>query len=220
MSQLSLAVAFARYCLPQIFFFGLYALLAQILNARGHFAMPMFAPIFNNIVAIITYTSFVVIAGTTIASDGNFSQAQIAWLGIGTTLGIAAQALVLIPVLRRLGFKWNFTRQWRGVGLGKSGRLAFWTIGLVLATQVGFVVISRLATGANVAATAEGEPAGLVTYTYAYLVFMIPHGIITVFDRHSAAAGIVPTGPRRKGPVRPVPRSGTPCDWSPRSSPR
>jgi len=179
-TQLDLAVAFARFCLPQIFFFGMYALLSQILNARGHFAMPMFAPIFNNLVAIATYTSFVLIVGTGVGQAGTLTTGQTAWLGIGTTLGIAAQAIVLIPIMIRAGYKWNFSRHWRGVGLGKSGRLAGWTIALVIATQLGFIVIARLATAANVSATEAGDPAGLVTYTSAYLVMMIPHGIVTV----------------------------------------
>lgn len=178
--QFDLAVAFARYCLPQIFFFGLYTIISQVLNARGRFGMPMFAPIFNNLVAIATYVGFVVIFGTALA-DGNLSGAETAWLGIGTTLGIAAQALILIPVMRRSGYRFSFSRSWRGVGLGKAGRLAGWTIGLVGVTQAAFVVISRLATQANVNAAAAGTPAaGLFTYTNAYLVFMIPHGIVTV----------------------------------------
>jgi putative peptidoglycan lipid II flippase len=179
-NQLGLAIAFTRYCLPQILFFGLYAMLSQILNARGSFGMPMYAPVLNNLVAIATYTSFVLVVGTSIASTGEITAAQTAWLGLGTTLGIVAQALVLVPVLIRAGYRWNFTRKWRGVGLGKSGRLAGWTIALVMATQLGFVVISRLATAANLSATADGDPAGLVTYTNAYLVFMIPHGVVTV----------------------------------------
>lgn len=178
--QFDLAVAFARYCLPQIFFFGLYTIISQVLNARGRFGMPMFAPIFNNLVAIATYVGFVIVFGTAVA-DGGLDPAQTAWLGVGTTLGIAAQALVLVPVMRRSGYRFSFSRNWRGMGLGKAGRLAGWTIGLVGVTQAAFVVISRLATQANVnAAAADLPPAGLFTYTNAYLVFMIPHGIVTV----------------------------------------
>lgn len=178
--QFDLAVAFARFCLPQIFFFGLYTIISQVLNARGRFGMPMFAPIFNNLVAIATYVGFVVVFGTAVA-DGGLDPAQTAWLGVGTTLGIAAQALVLVPVLMRSGYRFSFSRNWRGMGLGKAGRLAGWTIGLVGVTQAAFVVISRLATQANVnAAAADLPPAGLFTYTNAYLVFMIPHGIVTV----------------------------------------
>lgn len=179
--QVDLAVAFARFCLPQIFFFGLYTMLSQVLNARERFGMPMFAPIFNNLVAIATYVSFVLVYGTEVAADGELSAGQTAWLGVGTTLGIAAQALILVPVMLRSGYRFSFSRKWRGMGLGRAGRLAGWTIGLVAVTQAAFVVITRLATAANVNAAEAGQPpAGLATYTNAYLVFMIPHGIVTV----------------------------------------
>lgn len=179
--QMSLAVAFARFCLPQIFFYGLYTMLAQVLNARGHFAIPMFAPILANLVAIVTYVSFLIVVGSAVAGGQGLSDGQAAWLGIGTTVGIAAQALILIPVVRLTGYRFRFSRQWRGMGLGKAGRLAGWSIGLVTVTQIAFVVVSRLATQANVnAADAGVTPAGLATYTNAYLVFMIPHGVITV----------------------------------------
>lgn len=88
------------------------------------------------------------------------------WLGIGTTLGIVAQAVILIPVMMRSGYRYSFSRQWRGMGLGKAGRLAGWTIGLVGVTQAAFIVISRLATQANVNAADAGEaPAGRSTPT-------------------------------------------------------
>jgi putative peptidoglycan lipid II flippase len=178
--QLDLAISFARFCLPQIFFFGLYTMLAQVLNARGHFAMPMFAPILNNLVAIATYLSFALVVGAA-ASGGGLTDSQTAWLGIGTTLGIVVQSLVLIPVLKRAGYSWKLSRTWRGMGLRKAGRLAGWTLGLVAVAQVSYAVVTRLATQANVnAAELSQPPAGLAAYNRAYLVFMIPHGIVTV----------------------------------------
>lgn len=179
--QTALAVAFARYCLPQIFFYGIYAMMSQVLNARGHFAMPMFAPIANNVVAIATYLGFIVLAGTDAAADGTLSAEQTAWLGIGTTLGVVMQALILIPVLVRTGYRYSVSWHWRGLGLTKAFHLAIWTIGLVAANQVGFVVISRLATQANVNALEAGEAAaGLATYQTGYLIFILPHSVITV----------------------------------------
>lgn len=179
--QTDLAVAFARLCLPQIFFFGLYTMLAQVLNARGHFAMPMFAPIFNNIVAVITYSVFAFVVAPEVVAGGDLSTPAILWLGIGTTLGIVAQSVVLIPVLRRVGYRFHFTRRWRGMGMRKAGRLAGWTIGLVAVTQIGVIVATRLTTAANVNAAEAGLPeTGFFAFTKAYLIFMIPHGIITV----------------------------------------
>ena len=46
------SVFFARLLLPQIFFYGLYTVLQQVLNSREHFALPMFAPLLNNLVFI------------------------------------------------------------------------------------------------------------------------------------------------------------------------
>jgi len=179
--QTALAVAFARYCLPQIFFYGIYTMMAQVLNARGHFAAPMFAPIANNIVAIATYVGFIVVAGTAAAEDGMLDPGQTAWLGLGTTLGVVIQSAVLIPMLARTGYKYAVSFRWRGLGLGKAFHLAMWTIGLVLANQIGYVVNTRLATQANVNALAAGEPAaGLATYQTGYLIFILPHSVITV----------------------------------------
>lgn len=193
-SQLSLATAFARFCLPQIIFYGLYTVLAQVLNARMHFGAPMFAPIINNVVMIVTALGFIFVAGTSVSAD-TITSGQVAWLGLGTTLGVAAQAAVLIPVLIRVGYKWRPRFDFRGHGLGKAGTLAGWTLGLVLINQLGFLVIARLATEANYFAEQAGTVAqGLATYQRAYLVFMLPQSVITIslvtalFPRMSHAA--------------------------------
>ena len=180
-NEYDLAVAFARLCLPQILFYGLYAMLSQVLNARGRFGAPMFAPIANNIVAIATFVLFIAVAGTSAAADGELTTEQILILGIGTTIGVVAQAVILIPVLWRSGYAWRPRFDWRGAGLGRAGSLAMWTIGLVLVNQIAYVFITRLATQANVNASgADAVAAGLTTYQKAHLVFMLPHSVITV----------------------------------------
>jgi putative peptidoglycan lipid II flippase len=179
--QYDLAVAFARLCLPQIFFYGLYTMLSQVLNSRGRFGAPMFAPIANNVVAIATFALFIAIAGTSAAADGELTSGQVLLLGIGTTLGVVAQAVILVPVLLRSGYAWRPRFDWRGAGLGKAGMLAAWTVGLVLVNQITYVFITRMATQANVnAANADVVAAGLTTYQKAHLVFMLPHSVITV----------------------------------------
>ncbi len=180
-AEFELAVAFARLCLPQILFYGIYTMLSQVLNARGQFGAPMYAPIANNIIAIATFLLFIAVAGTSAAADGNLTSSQVLILGIGTTLGVVLQALILIPILLRSGHVWRLRFDWRDAGLGRAGVLAFWTVGLVLVNQATYVVISRLATQANVDATAAGvTAAGLTTYQKAHLVFMLPHSVITV----------------------------------------
>jgi len=180
-NEYDLAVAFARLCLPQVLFYGIYTMLSQVLNARGRFGAPMFAPIANNIVAIATFLLFIAVAGTSAAGDGVLTAQQVLILGIGTTLGVIVQALILIPVLIRTGYHWRPRFDWKGTGLGKTGSLALWTIGLVFVNQAAYIVITRLAAKANVDAAAAGvAAAGLTTYQKAHLVFMLPHSVITV----------------------------------------
>jgi putative peptidoglycan lipid II flippase len=178
--EFDLAVAFARLCLPQIIFYGLYTMFSQILNTRGHFGAPMFAPIVNNVVVIGACGAFLVIAGTQVTTE-TITDEEVALLGVMTTLGVVMQALVLIPVLRRSGFRFAYVRGLRGFGLGHTGKLAAWTIGLVLVNQLGFIVVTRLATLANVLASeADTVAQGLTTYQKAYLVYMLPHSVITI----------------------------------------
>ena len=180
-AEFELAVAFARLCLPQILFYGIYTMLSQVLNARGRFGAPMFAPIATNIIALATFQLYIAVAGTSAAADGNLTSSQVLILGIGTTIGVALQALILIPILLRSGHVWRLRFDWRDAGLGRAGILAFWTVALVLVNQATYVVIARLATQANVDATAAGvTAAGLTTYQKAHLVFMLPHSVITV----------------------------------------
>jgi putative peptidoglycan lipid II flippase len=179
-TDMSVSVAFARFCLPQIFFFGVYTMLSQVLNARGSFGAPMFAPIVNNAVVIATTITFIVTVGygrttATIEPD------EIALLGLGTTAGVALQAAVLIPALRRARYRWRLRFDWRGHGLGRAFTLAKWTMLLVLVNQITYVAITKLATTANVIAReGDGVAIGFTSYLKAHLLFVLPHSVITV----------------------------------------
>ena len=173
-----LTLAFMRYCLPQIFFMGVFALLGQIANARSIFGPMMWAPILNNVVAISIFASF-------LSSDLTFegiTNEQVRWLGLGTTLGVLVQALVLIPVLRRAKISLRPRFDWRGSGLGHSIRLAGWTVLFVLISQIGYLITVNLATRASVKALAEGISYGVgyTPYSNAYLILLLPHSIVTI----------------------------------------
>ncbi len=180
--QVALATDITRYCLPQIFFYGAYTMLSQVLNARGHFAAPMFAPIVNNVVSIVAFLSFFWLWGTAPARAGMLTPTQTAVLSLGATLGVAAQATVLVPVVRASGYRFRARFDWRGAGLGRAGSLASWTVGLVLVNQAAYVVIVRLLGTAGALAQDQSDMAqgGLVTYQNAHLIFILPHSIITV----------------------------------------
>lgn len=184
--QAAMTTAFARCCLPQIFFLGLFTLLGQVLNARGRFGAMMWAPVLNNLVVIAVFGLYLAVA----TGGGNsLTGAETALLGWGTTAGIAVQTLALLPVLRAAGFRWRPRFDWRGSGLTRPLRAAFWLVLLVLANQAAYWVTTRLATTAGL----DGGP-GFSAYNNAYVLWVVPHGIITVslvtalMPRMSAAA--------------------------------
>ncbi|MFF0734281.1 murein biosynthesis integral membrane protein MurJ [Streptomyces chartreusis] len=184
--QAAMTTAFARYCLPQIFFLGLFTLLGQVLNARGRFGAMMWAPVLNNLVVMAVFGLYLALA---MGGGDTLTATETAVLGWGTTAGIAAQALALVPALRAALFRWRPRFDWRGSGLTRPLRSAGWLVLLVLANQAAYWVTTRLATTAGL----DGGP-GYGAYNNAYALWVVPHGIITVsvvtalMPRMSAAA--------------------------------
>jgi len=172
-----LTVAFARFLLPQIFFYGLFFMLGQVLNARGRFGAMMWTPVLNNVVLITMFGLYRWLAPAP-GDAGSVTAAQVHLLGIGTTVGIALQALCLIPDLAGTGFRWRPRFDWRGTGLGKSVAAARWTLLFVLVNQVALTVVTRYANAADAALPKAG--AGNSAYFFAQNIWMLPQGIITV----------------------------------------
>lgn len=175
--QATMTVAFARYCLPQILFLGVFTLLGQVLNARGRFGSMMWTPVLNNVVVIAVFGLYLVTG-----DGGELTAGETALLGWGTTAGIAVQALALLPALRAAGFRWRPRLDWRGSGLTRPLRAAGWLVLLVLTNQAAYWVVTRLATLAGERAAAQGVDggAGFSAYNNAYLLWAVPHGIVTV----------------------------------------
>ncbi|MEU9051353.1 murein biosynthesis integral membrane protein MurJ [Streptomyces sp. NPDC048384] len=184
--QAAMTTAFARYCLPQIFFLGLFTLLGQVLNARGRFGAMMWAPVLNNVVVMTVFGVYLALA---MGGGDTLTATETAVLGWGTTAGIAVQALALVPALRAARFRWRPRFDWRGSGLTRPLRAAGWLVLLVLANQAAYWVTTRLATTAGL----DGGP-GFGAYNNAYVLWVVPHGIVTVsvvtalMPRMSAAA--------------------------------
>ncbi len=173
-------INFARYCLPQVFFYGVFVLLGQVLNARGTFGPMMWAPIANNIVMIGVLATYLATFGGT-SGDAPYTRGEELLLGLGSTFGIVVQTLVLIPYLRRSGVRYRPRYDFRGTGLGHTLRLGLWTVGFVIANQIAYVVVGRIATNASAAAAlAGGSSAGYMTYSQAFLLLIVPHGVVTV----------------------------------------
>lgn len=173
---LALATAFAYWCLPQILFYAVYSLMGEVLNARQAFGAFTWAPVVNNVIAMAGLAAFILMfGGAGVNSEvGVWDPARIAVLAGSATLGVAAQAIVLTLFWRRSGLRFRPDFHWRGIGLRRTGRIAGWTFGIVLVTQVAAVVQSRVAT------LASGEGASVLTLQNAWLVFILPHSVIAV----------------------------------------
>ncbi|MCW2768098.1 MAG: integral rane protein MviN [Nocardioides sp.] len=186
-AQRESAIDFARYCLPQVFFYGMFVLVGQILNSRRRFGPMMWAPIANNVISIAVLVAYLVAYGKAHGAEvnGPFTSSQELLLGLGSTLGIAVQLAILVPYLRAAGFTYRPRFDFRGTGLGHTLRLGVWTVLFVIVNQVAYVIVVRLASS-GVANGAEGT--GYSVYSLAFLIVMVPHSVITV----SLATAILP----------------------------
>jgi len=174
-ADIDLAIAFAWWCLPQVFFYAVYSLLGEVLNAKGLFGPFTWAPVLNNIVAIagMVWLGGIFSGSVSLATD--WSGGEIAVLAGSATAGVAAQALVLFFFLGRAGIRFRPDFRFRGVGLGETSRVAAWMLGMILVTQVAGILQSNIAS----LATTNGDP-GLAVLRFGWLVFMLPHSVVTV----------------------------------------
>ncbi|MFV0426136.1 MAG: murein biosynthesis integral membrane protein MurJ [Beutenbergiaceae bacterium] len=179
----AVTIALAYWCIPQLFFYGLYTLLGQVLNARQVFGPYMWAPALNNVVAIAGLVTFLAIYGgvTTGAAPAQMWTAdKLALLGGSATLGVVAQALILIIPLYRSGFRYRPEWGFRGHGLGKASTVASWAFAALAVGQLGYLAVSNLAAAAS-SSNIDGQAvAGNFAYDYAFLIFMLPQSLVTV----------------------------------------
>ncbi|MFG2576647.1 murein biosynthesis integral membrane protein MurJ [Streptomyces sp. NPDC048481] len=172
-----LTVVFARFLLPQIFFYGLFNIYGQVLNARERFGAMMWTPVLNNVVLLGMFGAY--LALTTVPETvQDITAAQVRLLGVATTAGIAVQALALVPFARAAGFRLRPRFDWRGSGLGSGVHAAKWTLLLVLTNLVSLTVVTNYANAVDQRLPHAG--AGYTAYTYAQTIWMLPQSVVTV----------------------------------------
>ncbi|MER5564392.1 murein biosynthesis integral membrane protein MurJ [Streptomyces sp. NPDC002506] len=214
-AQRELTVRFAYLCLPQIFFYGMFTVLGQVLNARARFGPMAWTPVLNNLIVSAIFGLYLVCADD-VRTAGEMTGDQVKALGVGTTLGIAVQALALLPALHAAGVRWRPRFDWRGSGLSAPLGTAGWTVLMVLTDQIGYWLVTRLSTrvAEHAAADGLGYGVGYTTYSNAYLLWIVPHGVITVslvtalMPRMSASAASADTAGLRGQVADALCRSG------------
>lgn len=183
--DIELAAAFASWCLPQVLFYGLFAVLGQVLHARDRPGPMMWAPVANNAVAIAVGVGFLW-SGTVDRGPSGDAPRSVSWvdtalIGGGATAGVVAQVVVVLITLRTAGFRYHPRLDLRHSGFDRTVRLAGWTLLFVAANQVAFAVTSAVANSAGRAALPTGTwAAGLPTYVNANMIMLVPHAIVAV----------------------------------------
>lgn len=199
----ALSFAFAFWFMPQVFFYGLYALWGQVLNARSSFGPYMWSPVLNNIISIASILFYLHLYGRYTTGEGAevWDWGRITLIGATTTLGIAVQALILYIPLVRSGFRPHIIFGVRGLGLGKTVKVALWALAGVGVASLSNWITSNLGSYA-VTASEQPEYADVIVpsttmWLNAYLVYMLPQSLVVtsiitaLFTRMSekAAAG-------------------------------
>jgi len=170
--QQELATKLLRLFMPQMLFYGFTALATALLQARHRFAAAAFAPILNNLVVITLFLALPrVIDGPLTVRRVNDDTGLVLLLGLGTTAGVAAMALALVPALRAARIRLRFLASFKHAAVRTLVRLSGWTFGYVVANQVALWVVLVLANGVS---------GGAFAYLSAYAFFQLPHGLFSV----------------------------------------
>ncbi len=165
---IALSVLFA----PQVFFYGVEALSSAMLNARRRFFAAAWAPVLNNVIVVtILFVAGRMGAGSPDVADADSNRALLLLLGLGTTSGIAAMALSLLPALHRAGVRIKFRPSLRHPAVRAAGALSGWTLGYVIANQISAQTVIVLA---------NGETGTFTTYQVGFIFFQLPHGLLAV----------------------------------------
>ncbi|KAA8826019.1 murein biosynthesis integral membrane protein MurJ [Bifidobacterium myosotis] len=184
--MIALTTAFTLWCMPQVFFYGLYTVLGQILAARDHFVTYAWSSTGANVISCAGFAAFIMLFGKANEQPLDFWTADKIALTAGTwTLGVAFQALILFLPLARIGFKYRPSFGLTGFGLKAMGPVALGSLGVVITSEISGIVLTRAATLApqyahDLTGASLFSVAGNATYQNAYTLFVLPYSLIAV----------------------------------------
>ncbi|MHA6799526.1 murein biosynthesis integral membrane protein MurJ [Bounagaea algeriensis] len=167
----ALTTAFAYLLLPGIVFYGLSALLQAVLNTRGVFAAPAWAPVANNVMLLLTMAAYLAVPGAISTNPVQMGEPKLLVLGLGTMSGIAVQCSIMAVALRRTGFRYRWRWGWDH-RLAEFGALGGWVLAYTAVSQLGMIAVIRVA--------AHGTPGSVTTFNYAWLLSQVPYGVLGV----------------------------------------
>ncbi len=154
--QMALATKLTMIMFPSLLFMGVGMVINGIGNAGYRFANGAFAPGFSNIIIILSVVLF-------------SSRYGIEGLAVGTLISFFGFFLIQIPVLRKMGFRYEFTFDFRHPAVKKVAGSIFPIVLGVSVNQIYFAINRIFASG-----LAEGSISAL---NYANKLMQLPVGI-------------------------------------------
>ena len=188
-AQRALANSFTLWCMPQIFFYGLYTVLGQVLATQEKFGAYSWSSTGANLISCTGFIIFIAMFGNASQQPLEFwTQGRIALIAGSWTLGVAFQALVLFIPLLKSGYRWSFRLGIHGIGLRSMTTVASWSLGMVIIDQLIGIVRTRISTGAPVQGGDVYGIAGNGTYQNAFTLYILPYSLFAA----SIATAIFP----------------------------
>lgn len=169
--QRAVATTLLRMFAPQVAFYGMVTVTTALLHARRRFAVPMFAPVLNNLIVIAVLLGLPHVADDVSLSGVRDDTTALLLLGLGTTAGVAAMAVVQLPSLWRARVRLRFVWEPRHEAVRTVLRLSGWTFGLVAANQVALAIVLILA---------NRRAGDVAAYQAGLVFFLLPYGVFAV----------------------------------------
>ncbi len=164
--EAKVATYFFRFFAVQIVFYGSIAIITGILNSYRRFTAPAVAPIFNNLVVVVTLLGFYLPLRDT---DPDLA---VTGLAIGTTLGVVVMMLVQVPSLFKVGVRYTPRISLKHPGLRKMGKK--------MLPIFAYVATNMVALSFRNAYAFEASPKGPAALQYAWMFYQLPYGIFAV----------------------------------------
>lgn len=167
-----LGILFVRVFMPQMLFYGITAIASAALNARRRFVAAAYLPILNNLV-VVAAMLWVRNRQAHPTISSLLSDRTTLWLlAVGTTAGIAITAITFaVPLARNRVPVFAKGSSWRHPAIRRLVTLSGWTVGYVVSNQLALSFVQWIT---------SGEQGTLTYYTYAFIFFQLPHGLIAV----------------------------------------
>lgn len=147
--QSALGLRLSLWCIPQVFFYALFAVASQLMYARGRFTAVAWLPATNSLVVILACIPIIWVGAVRANSPASVGLGEVILLGGSTLLGSAAQCLLLLLLLRRSGFAFRLRFGLRGMGLRSTGLAGLLTLAAAASLQLANLAVVAFSTQAG-----------------------------------------------------------------------